>query len=207
MKNTIHKTTAAAITSLVAASGAQGIIQHFDNSNEFSVGLGTTGNFNWDIDGVNGDDARWAVFGGGSYLYLSDNFGKSFGAIQVGQSLNNLASGYAVSGARTFGDFFSLIYSGVFSDLNDFSSGLVGNFGFRFNDGGGIVYGWANATFVSGGNGGVTVHEWAFQDDGSSIAVGDIGAVPEPATTAVGLGALALGAAGLRRWRKAKQAA
>jgi MYXO-CTERM domain-containing protein len=34
-----------------------------------------------------------------------------------------------------------------------------------------------------------------------------VGAIPEPETAAVGLGALALGAAGLRRWRKKKQQA
>ena len=50
---------------------------------------------------------------------------------------------------------------------------------------------------------------YAYDNSGSPLPLGStISAVPEPSTTALaGLGALVLGAAGLRRWRKAKQAA
>jgi hypothetical protein len=48
---------------------------------------------------------------------------------------------------------------------------------------------------------------WAYDDSGDQIAAGDTGGVPEPSTMALaGLGALALGAAGLRRWRAARKA-
>ncbi len=58
----------------------------------------------------------------------------------------------------------------------------------------------------------VTLYGWAYDDTGAKIAAGDTGAgggsVPEPSTMALtGLAALALGAAGLRRWRAARKLA
>ena len=48
----------------------------------------------------------------------------------------------------------------------------------------------------------LTIHDWAYDDTGAVLPAG---VVPEPASTGMGLGALALGAAGLRRWRKTRQ--
>jgi hypothetical protein len=50
---------------------------------------------------------------------------------------------------------------------------------------------------------------WAYDTSGAQIAAGQLeSAVPEPDAFALtGLGALALGAAGLRRWRAARKAA
>ena len=67
------------------------------------------------------------------------------------------------------------------------------------------LYGWARTTLNDDGSfdgvSNFTIHEWAYEDSGSSILVGAGGAViPEP--TSASLGLLALGAAGLRRWRK-----
>lgn len=73
-------------------------------------------------------------------------------------------------------------------------------FGFRFNPSGSkVLYGWAQMNVTTGFDGGVVISEWAYQSSGGSIQVG---AVPEPAAAATGLGLLALGAAGLRRQRR-----
>jgi hypothetical protein len=71
-----------------------------------------------------------------------------------------------------------------------------------------VQYGWVGmsaATVTPGtfANMSVTFTNWAYDDTGAKIAAG---AVPEPATAAslaMG-GALVLGAAGLRQWRKRK---
>ena len=89
-----------------------------------------------------------------------------------------------------------------------------------FTEGGGLngpIYGWmelsldvTNAPGLDpGGTLGpnVTVEGFAFDDSGAKIAAGDTG-VPEPSTLPLtGLAALALGAAGLRRWRAARKLA
>jgi len=87
-------------------------------------------------------------------------------------------------------------------------------FGFRFKDTtvNRVKYGWLQASagpVSSPQNVPITVTRYAYENNGSPLALGStISAVPEPATTALaGLGALVLGAAGVRRWRKAKQAA
>ncbi|WOO39819.1 hypothetical protein [Rubellicoccus peritrichatus] len=209
------KATAATLTSLVAASSAQGIIQYFDTSNEFSAGLGSNGITPWDIDG-NPDglaDARWNVVG--SYMGLiggsAYGYGGPFAALVTFDSLLNLPVNETITAYQPFeaSGASALIVSGEFNNLADFTSGVSGYMGFRLpkeDMEGNIKLGWAEVTFYNDSNPsgiGVTVHRWAFQDDGSNIQVG---AIPEPATIATGLGALAMGAAGLRRWRKAKKA-
>jgi hypothetical protein len=48
---------------------------------------------------------------------------------------------------------------------------------------------------------------YAYDDSGAYIPAGDTGGIPEPSTFVLtGLGALVLGAAGLRRWRAARKA-
>ena len=74
-----------------------------------------------------------------------------------------------------------------------------------------LQYGWVGmsaATVTAGtpGNMSVTLTDWAYDDTGAKIIAGDIGAIPEPATSALMGGALVLGAAGLRQWRKRKAA-
>lgn len=73
-----------------------------------------------------------------------------------------------------------------------------------------LLYGWMElSSSVSDGSGPlVTVEGWAYDDSGNPIAAGDTGegSAPEPSTMAMtSLGALALGATGLRRWRAARK--
>jgi hypothetical protein len=102
--------------------------------------------------------------------------------------------------------------NGNWGKATHFSSGTPAYVGFSFKHGGTLCYGWASLTITYSSTPGATyaslvVNSWAYEDSGLDLLVGRTTAVPEPAETAVGLGALALGAAGIRRWRKAKQAA
>jgi len=86
-------------------------------------------------------------------------------------------------------------------------------FAFQFKDANGQVdYGWLQATLndvSSPQDIPVTITQYAYDTSGNPLDTGStLSSVPEPTSTALaGLGALVLGAAGIRRWRKAKQAA
>ena len=71
-------------------------------------------------------------------------------------------------------------------------------------------YGWVElATASTTGFFPATIVGYGYENTGAPITVGQVASapVPEPTTTAaLGLGVLSLGAAGVRRWRKAKQA-
>ena len=85
-------------------------------------------------------------------------------------------------------------------------SGIIG---FRFGAGGGKYhYGWANATWegtVVAYRLELGVPTWSTEQ--GILAGTQTEIIPEPTTVAAGLGALALGVAGLRRWRQRKNAA
>ncbi|WOO42986.1 hypothetical protein [Rubellicoccus peritrichatus] len=102
----------------------------------------------------------------------------------------------------------------------DGEAGVDGVIGFQFQNrlDGAIRYGWAEVTYVyykftSEGRdkNSFTVNAWHYEDSGASILANPVDGsisdlvdppdVPEPETYALGLGVLALGAAGLRRWR------
>jgi len=87
---------------------------------------------------------------------------------------------------------------------------------FEFKDssvtGSPLRYGWAelslaNGNLFTGGNfPALTVTGWAYDNTGAQIPMGAKGPVPEPGSmTLLALGALTLGAKGLRSWRR-KQA-
>jgi hypothetical protein len=86
---------------------------------------------------------------------------------------------------------------------------------FTFPNGPTTLYGWVELSlsiedsFGPNGTPDLGVIAWAWDDTGRSLAAGDTTpATPEPATEVMtGLAALALGAEGLRRWRKARKAA
>ena len=70
------------------------------------------------------------------------------------------------------------------------------------------LYGWGqlNVSLTDSGPD-VTLVDYAYDTSGAPIAAGDVGAVPEPSYQfPLSLGALVLGAVGVRRWR-AKRAA
>ena len=73
-----------------------------------------------------------------------------------------------------------------------------------------VNYGWLELTSTSATGTPATIVGYAYDNSGASIVVGATGlsAIPEPGTNAaLGLGALALGAAGVRRWRQNRRVA
>ncbi len=77
-----------------------------------------------------------------------------------------------------------------------------GYFGFKFTNAGGTHYGWGIIDFTGSpvGQGFTILEAWYETDVDTAITV------PETETAALGLAGLALGAAGLRSWRKRKAA-
>ncbi|WOO39813.1 hypothetical protein [Rubellicoccus peritrichatus] len=207
-KKHTQATVTAAVSSLLAASNAQGIIQYFDSSNAFTLNDDSGA---WDIDGNGIIDASVQTFPG--YFLIHGAGGGFEGIVTSGNpsSLANLATNYTVSASKSFENNFN--YSnGAFDDFAEFTSGVSAYFGFTFLERtelpNTVRFGWARATVTRTPDFAITIHEWAYEDTfDQAIQVGDTGAIPEPAAVATGLGALALGAAGLRRWRKAKQVA
>ncbi|MEM0967173.1 MAG: hypothetical protein AAGJ81_13595 [Verrucomicrobiota bacterium] len=188
------------------ASETSAVIQV--NTNGFIVGDNEASQFDWDIDGDGGRETRIAESVSGPY----NSIGNSLATIQFGfqvsnSRLVNLPTSVYVGAGNTFRNFIGgIIEYGAINIATGFTSGETGYIGFQFDSNGTTVYGWAEVvltnTTVFNGNGNFEVIEWAYQDDGSAIRVGTI---PEPANATVGLGLLALGAAGLRRWRRSRE--
>ncbi len=90
------------------------------------------------------------------------------------------------------------------SSLSDLKNMLGGTnlIGFRFQRSGQTHYGFASISIgISDANTGfITINRWGWEDVANTPI--SASAVPEPGNAAMGLGALALGAAGLRRWRR-----
>jgi hypothetical protein len=117
------------------------------------------------------------------------------------------SSGYARVAGRAFSDGSSSGYIGGLPAFND-KYAL-----FAFEGDPGTLYGWVHLSLaITQAPGGdpalgpnLTILDWAYEDSGQTLAAGD---APEPATAIpTGLGALALGAVGLRNWRKTRKAA
>ncbi|HXA51627.1 MAG TPA: PEP-CTERM sorting domain-containing protein [Candidatus Acidoferrum sp.] len=90
---------------------------------------------------------------------------------------------------------------------------------FQFDDGSNTLYGWIQLSYSVSGQFGpdaifgpeLTIHNYAWDDSGAPLPAGqslDASQIPEPATAvSTGLAALALGAVGLRQWRKTREPA
>ena len=85
------------------------------------------------------------------------------------------------------------------------AAGLV-NVGFAFTSGANTHYGWATLNLGAGNDNRLTVLEWTYEDTPDTpVHVGTrAAAVPEPASTLPAIAMLALGAAGVRAWRRQK---
>ena len=122
-----------------------------------------------------------------------------------GQAWNN---GFALYAAIPVG--FGTIHKDIGSSVTNYahqpgSSYDHQYYAFRFNNGG-ALYGWVEVGLnVGGGNGpSLTVYGYAYDNTGAQIVMG---AVPEPDSTALlALGALTLGAKGVRHWRRNRKA-
>lgn len=207
---------AASLTALLAsATQANAQVAYFTTPvvpNHWNTMTGET--VNWDVDGNGSTDfslfAAYSTVGPFVSQWFFVQGSNRF--IASGTKLLALASGATVSAGGNFG------FSGGSITANGFpvtgrTSGFDQNgsnfIGFRFDLGGSsFAYGWAELTFrtnpASSANpgGGFAIERWAYNTTGGSI---NVGAVPEPAAAATGLGLLALGAAGLHRQRWLKR--
>jgi hypothetical protein len=214
---------ATSIASLIAASSADATVHSYTFSSGNTYTSGSTLLY-VDIDGgtlstsgnvANSKDFRFCSFSMGNAGNIAiggknnNSFIHSFKEVVSGGkilALNKSASigKSLVNFAAKTGSFIAP--TGTVSAGTRFTLGQANYIGFSFLTNGKTCYGWIKFDLeTSGSNVVLTVLAWAYDDSGATIKAG-ITSVPEPAETAIGLGALALGAAGLRRWRKAKAA-
>jgi len=100
----------------------------------------------------------------------------------------NLGIGAIVSGELAFGNDFGSSF-GVNSHFPSFLSGTAGFIGFQLElDDATLVNGWIEVTLQDDDTPGV-IHQWAFEDSGAPIRVGQI---PEPGQTVLSLFGLTL---------------
>lgn len=93
----------------------------------------------------------------------------------------------------------NLTFSGTVVGFNTTNPGFIA---FSFAGQNGTQFGWAEISFSTGVDGGLTITQWGYETAANTpINVGDGSPVPEPSTYALGLGLLALGAAVIRRRR------
>lgn len=202
------RTGTASVFALLGTSSLQGAIITNTNLglNGFTVGNGS-GSMDWNID--NADGAEVNVSSVGSLFIDLRSFENAFAVRSISASgLTNIGPDAYVNGnppvSFEVNGLNSVLASGSIKDAAGFISGDSGYIGFRFNPTGTVLYGWAEVVLTNGGSTGTfEVAQWAYDNTGADIKTG---VVPEPETAALGLGALAFGAAGLRQWRKRKVA-
>jgi len=191
----------------------------------------------WDVDGNSVADFNLTAFrtinytsGGSTYGYgLSiptgrvelDSRGLNGGGIvqaagSTGSGVSNLSAdtvvGPGLPAAFQFGNADATRTVISSSDYNGFASSgfddVISTFiGFNFiGDLNQVLYGWAEVS-VNGFALSATVKQWAYEDSGASIRVGQVSSVPVPPAVFNMLGGLALGAAGVIRGRRQRRAA
>jgi hypothetical protein len=191
----------ASISSLLPLAGASAAIDVYTAT----VYLNDSGDI-WYLDGTS---SSTAMFGkddwGGAMSYLGYTSALAAEVGFSGGKVLNLTPGATVSSAafNFVRSYLSAGYGGTqyaFAAWGDFTLDTPGYFGFRFDNGGTDNYGWAQIVRTQGvGDYDWAITQWAYDDSGASIQVG---AVPEPSQAAKMLGLLALGAAGLARYRR-----
>ncbi|WOO42984.1 hypothetical protein [Rubellicoccus peritrichatus] len=223
MKSTTTKAaSAASLASLLTASVTSGAIRVYNDNVIANAANGNT-TVNWDIDP---DDlsfvdtyaalerrlsaqSRIGIYKYGYLGFVNDNSQ----ILKISNLPLNATIGPGVKfdpgvSGIGYGFYFPVSASNISTSLlPGFTSGVSGYAGFVLDGPLIPIYGWAEMIITADGvNNSWEIVRWAIEDTGASIKVGQT-AIPEPTTTVVGLGALALGAAGLRRWRKYKAAA
>jgi hypothetical protein len=123
------------------------------------------------------------------------------GGVASGTTYVNVAPGTTIGPASTF---TNVILGTAGSPFLTTGTHILG---FRFVNAAAVTnYGYMTMTNTGGGSPNgfpTTIVSWSFENNGGSITV----PIPEPATAALlSMGAIALGAAGLRQWRRQRAA-
>ncbi|WOO42476.1 hypothetical protein [Rubellicoccus peritrichatus] len=223
------KSTIPSITGLIAASQAASAAV-VTNTSSFTVS-DTVGNNNvliWDIDGNNtqvyskspvstipsnitsvffqNQTSAEFVIRGQFPIMLGAQWQRTTSLIASVQtatfsSAANLASGY-VLGTSNFQNAQPTAGFGYIRGPQ-FATDTPGYLGFRFSNDNGTSYHYGYAVVTLEANS-LVIDGWAYESNADTAIT--VAPVPEPRNVAKGLAVLALGAAGIRQWRKRKQA-
>ena len=201
MKKIQKITGAAAVGAALVPVSHGAIVQSDLPGGELRSGNSNTPPIAWDVDGDGTTDFR--IFVASATLIAHFGFANDINAV-VGPGFGKLDAGFTVGSTADFvrgnGNIPIVNTNGALAVdpiIGGWSSGGDdGYIGFQFNIAGGTHYGWAAVTIDSGR---LTISEaWYENVADASINV----AVPEVSQFSLGLGALAMGAAGLRRMRR-----
>lgn len=226
----LNRKATSTIGALVIASSSHAIINHHTTTLSVTAAGNALDSATWNVDGLGGPEAF--IFAQAQSVPTSVGFPPIIGTATIGagapgtgsfsfatvnSDLANITSNAVVNAANygfksalfTFANQSSVRQDQDFANLSQ-PNAIIG-FRMLKNVGEGTTnYGVASITWDTSGNNGVvlTINEWWWNsvDQEGIKGSGEAAPIPEPATTAFGLAALAAGAAGLRRWRKAKAA-
>ena len=229
-KQTIEKLSGlAAISTAMGTSADAALVASATIPSGGLVSPSSPGTIYWDIDNDGTDDFRFSLtstststtFSTSYYAALSmrdlgharvarpDGSSAIFAKLSSGAKLGTAADGLSFDATTTnrilLSSYNNSVYLGSFPANGSWSLGDTGYFGFKFTSSGNTHYGWAEMTLSSGSQPWATINEAWYNDTPDGEVT--VGVVPEPAEVGLGLGALALGAAGLRRMRQKRKAA
>lgn len=185
------------------------------------VTMSDNANVDWDVDGdaaaefsmndCNPNVGGLAInyFATTGALFLTDTAGADLTPISAGDVVGPASAGAYNSGFCTPSNDES--GSANYYGFDGYATGadFSGVFGFQFDNGGTVNYGLAMFTFAnwdgSAPVGTFTINAWAYDDTGAALTytAGMLGDVPAPPAALLLASGLAMGAAGLRRRRKA----
>ncbi|WOO40132.1 PEP-CTERM sorting domain-containing protein [Rubellicoccus peritrichatus] len=177
----------------------------------------TSGSIGWDIDNDGANDfslsnsatsaAFWNDYDG-RILGKTTDLNSPFLKLSTSQAISSGVPGYGFAAAPQGVAVMYITTIGANASQGGWAINDTGFIGFKFEISGNTHFGWAEVTIdaLNPGQGFIINEAWYNTTADQGLLAGTQTVVPEPSTYAVGLAGLALGAAGLRRWRKAKQA-
>ncbi len=195
---------------VIAPEAALGAIVHKTTTMTVSAGKGGYGYWNIDNAGTGKVENDFGFyFNNFSAKGIAIDGGLPVASSGKAELVSALASGFIVGTGLATGGFFNNMALSNKAGAGNFSSATA-YMGFKFNGDTGTVgtqYGWAKVKVLQTTPRKLQIKEWAYQNDGSSIAVKDTGAVSNPISADVPedlapLTLLALGAAGLFAYRR-----